>query len=153
MPEPILSGSSSPVGGERPDMFLGAHRTLPFARLPHLSESRWASPESILLRMVRAHLRKASSTFSPVRALVSRNISSGGAVPPSVPTLHANSVPFTLGHDTRYPCKECCLPTSHSPSPSSETIPMALPQKPPLRTQPESGGPSGLHQPPVPPLA
>lgn len=37
-----------------------------------------ASPESILFRMVRAHFRKASSTFSPVRALVSRNISSGG---------------------------------------------------------------------------
>lgn len=35
-----------------------------------------AVPESILLRMVRAHLRKPSSTFSPVRALVSRNISS-----------------------------------------------------------------------------
>ena len=33
-------------------------------------------PESILLRMVRAHFRKPSSTFSPVRALVSRNISS-----------------------------------------------------------------------------
>lgn len=37
-----------------------------------------ASPESILFRIVRAHFRKASSTFSPVRALVSRNISSGG---------------------------------------------------------------------------
>lgn len=37
-----------------------------------------ASPESILFKMVRAHFRKASSTFSPVRALVSRNISSEG---------------------------------------------------------------------------
>lgn len=37
-----------------------------------------AVPESILLRMVRAHFRKPSSTFSPVRALVSRNISSMG---------------------------------------------------------------------------
>lgn len=34
--------------------------------------------ESILFRMVRVHFRNASSTFSPVRALVSRNISSGG---------------------------------------------------------------------------
>lgn len=60
-------------------MFLGAHGTLPFTPLPpFVTQSRWASPESILLRMVRAHFRKASSTFSPVRALVSRNISSGG---------------------------------------------------------------------------
>lgn len=35
-----------------------------------------SAPESILLRMVRAHFRKPSSTFSPVKALVSRNISS-----------------------------------------------------------------------------
>lgn len=42
-----------------------------------LSEDVWVVvPESILFRMVRAHLRKPSSTFSPVRALVSRNISS-----------------------------------------------------------------------------
>lgn len=33
-------------------------------------------PDSILFRMVLAHLKKASSTFSPVKALVSRNINS-----------------------------------------------------------------------------
>lgn len=37
-------------------------------------------PDSILLRIFRAHWTKASSTFSPVRALVSRNISSVKAV-------------------------------------------------------------------------
>lgn len=46
--------------------------------LPFPLWSVGASPESILFKMVRAHFRKASSTFSPVRALVSRNISSGG---------------------------------------------------------------------------
>lgn len=33
-------------------------------------------PDSILLRIFLAHCTKASSTFSPVSALVSRNISS-----------------------------------------------------------------------------
>ena len=33
-------------------------------------------PDSILLRMVREHFKNASSTFSPVNALVSKNISS-----------------------------------------------------------------------------
>ncbi len=33
-------------------------------------------PDSILLRIFRAHWTKASSTFSPVRALVSKNMSS-----------------------------------------------------------------------------
>ena len=33
-------------------------------------------PDSILLRIFLAHWTKASSTFSPVRALVSKNISS-----------------------------------------------------------------------------
>lgn len=46
--------------------------------LPLPSRLVGASPESILFKMVRAHFRKASSTFSPVRALVSRNISSEG---------------------------------------------------------------------------
>jgi hypothetical protein len=35
-------------------------------------------PDSILVRIDRAHFKKVSSTFSPVRALVSRNISSVG---------------------------------------------------------------------------
>ena len=43
---------------------------------PNLKQTMKWVPESILLRMVRAHFRKPSSTFSPVRALVSRNISS-----------------------------------------------------------------------------
>lgn len=75
MPEPILSGSSSP-GGRR-----GCHEDRPLVpSSPDTSHPREMgdSPESILFRMVRAHFRKASSTFSPVRALVSRNISSGG---------------------------------------------------------------------------
>ena len=39
--------------------------------------SMWVKlPDSILLRIDRAHFKKASSTFSPVRALVSRNINS-----------------------------------------------------------------------------
>ena len=33
-------------------------------------------PDSILLRIVLEHFKKASSTFSPVRALVSKNINS-----------------------------------------------------------------------------
>lgn len=45
MPDPILSGSNSPV--------------------------------SILAKIVLEHFKNASSTFSPVFALVSRNISSG----------------------------------------------------------------------------
>lgn len=44
---------------------------------PIFSGSSW--PLSILDKMVRAHLRNTSSTFSPVRALVSRNISSAPA--------------------------------------------------------------------------
>ena len=35
-------------------------------------------PPSILVRIVLVHLRKTSSTFSPVRALVSRNDNSSG---------------------------------------------------------------------------
>lgn len=76
MPEPILSGSSSPGGGR------GEVRTSPWKPLGSAFHSQSSqlgvSPESILFRMVRAHFRNASSTFSPVRALVSRNISSGG---------------------------------------------------------------------------
>lgn len=41
-----------------------------------LTKKLGSLPESILLRMVRAHFKKPSSTFSPVRALVSKNISS-----------------------------------------------------------------------------
>lgn len=37
---------------------------------------RWILPDSILLRIFRAHWTNASSTFSPVSALVSKNISS-----------------------------------------------------------------------------
>ena len=76
MPEPILSGSSSPVGREG----RGQDQSLETSGLSFHSQSGQlgVSPESILFRMVRAHFRNASSTFSPVRALVSRNISSGG---------------------------------------------------------------------------
>lgn len=41
-----------------------------------ISAIRWILPDSILFRIFRAHWTKASSTFSPVRALVSKNISS-----------------------------------------------------------------------------
>ena len=33
-------------------------------------------PDSIFVKILRAHLRNVSSTFSPVKALVSRNINS-----------------------------------------------------------------------------
>lgn len=65
------------LGGGR-----GEVRTSPWKPLGSAFHSQSSqlgvSPESILFRMVRAHFRNASSTFSPVRALVSRNISSGG---------------------------------------------------------------------------
>ncbi len=44
-------------------------------------------PASILVRMVLVHLRKTSSTFSPVRALVSRKDSSEGT---HIRTHHIN---------------------------------------------------------------
>lgn len=103
--------------------------------------------------MVRAHFRKASSTFSPVSALVSRNISSGGAGRLSVPTLYSSSgflkgsTPACphLRHCRHYPLRGMVssylhthppLPfrlSSHGPSP-----------EPSLMTQPESKSLLGL---------
>lgn len=98
--------------------------------------------------MVRAHFRNASSTFSPVRALVSRNISSGGAGSLSVPILQLKSsvhaCPY-LGHCTQVPLPGMRSPYiyEYSPTSSFSTQP-PWPQKPSLLTLPKSGDPSGL---------
>lgn len=115
------------LGGGR-----GEVRTSPWKPLGSAFHSQagqlGVSPESILFRMVRAHFRNASSTFSPVRALVSRNISSGGGrgtdtqdgqglsqSPTSTQTLtcYLSFCPSSLHFGPPYnmfPCHECPLP-------------------------------------------
>lgn len=93
---------------------------------PYLPFPLWsvgALPESILFKMVRAHFRKASSTFSPVRALVSRNISSGGQMlrrsgPQSVPIIHADPdlLPLILFLKRATFALNPSLHTHHSPA-------------------------------------
>ena len=112
-------------GGERSGPAPGNLWALPSTPRP---VSWGVSPESILFRMVRAHFRNASSTFSPVRALVSRNISSGGGrgtdtqdgqglsqSPTSTQTLtcYLSFCPSSLHFGPPYnmfPCHECPLP-------------------------------------------
>ncbi len=56
-------------------------------------------PDSILLRIFRAHWTKASSTFSPVRALVSKNMSSESK------DIHVNNIHWT--HSQKNNIQDC----------------------------------------------
>ena len=56
--------------------FSGGKKTKPQTNPNHSENIKLDLPDSILLSIFLAHCTKASSTFSPVSALVSKNISS-----------------------------------------------------------------------------
>ena len=58
-------------------------------------------PLSIFVKIVRAHLRKVSSTFSPVRALVSRNMRSEAQTNDDLELLHDDDCQTVILSESR----------------------------------------------------